>query len=52
MTLASSPSGAYFIPQLPLLGTEPIQPFLDSLELKFELNIRNSPNKKVLSPDQ
>ena len=47
---ASSPSGAHFIPQLPLLGTEPIRPFLDSLELEFELNIRDGPNRKVLLP--
>jgi hypothetical protein len=32
---ASSPSGAHFIPQLPPLGTEPIRPFLDSLELEL-----------------
>ena len=38
---ASSPSGAHFIPQLPPLGTEPIRPFLDSLELEFELHIRD-----------
>ena len=31
---SSSPSGAQFIPQLPPLGTEPIQPFSDSLELE------------------
>jgi hypothetical protein len=47
---ASSPSGAHFIPQLPPLGTEPIRPFLDSLELEFELNIRDGPNRKVLLP--
>jgi hypothetical protein len=47
---ASSPSGAHFIPQLPPLGTEPIRPFLDSVELEFELNIRDGPNRKVLLP--
>ena len=47
---ASSPSGAHFIPQLPPLGTEPIRPFLDSLELEFELYIRDGPNRKVLLP--
>jgi hypothetical protein len=47
---ASSPSGAHFIPQLPPLGTEPIRPFLDSLELEFELHIRDGPNRKVLLP--
>jgi hypothetical protein len=47
---SSSPSGAQFIPQLPPLGTEPIQPFSDSLELEFELYVRNGPNRKVLSP--
>jgi hypothetical protein len=35
---------------LPPLGTEPIQPFSDSLELEFELYVRNGPNRKVLSP--
>lgn len=47
---ASSPSGARFIPQLPPLDSEPIPPFLDSIELEFELYIRNGPNRKVLSP--
>jgi hypothetical protein len=47
---ASSPSGAHFIPQLPLSGTEPIRPFSDSLELEFKLNIRDGPNRKVLLP--
>ena len=49
---ALSPSGAHFIPQLPPLNTEPILLFLDSIELEFELYIRNSPNRKVLSPYQ
>jgi hypothetical protein len=35
---------------VPPLGTEPIQPFSDSLELEFELYVRNVPNRKVLSP--
>jgi hypothetical protein len=47
---ASSPSGAHFIRQLPPLDTEPIPPFSDSLELEFELNLRNGPNRKVLLP--
>ena len=46
----SSPSGAHFLPQLPPLNTEPTRPFLDSLELEFELYVRNGPNRKVLSP--
>jgi hypothetical protein len=46
---ASSPSGAQFLPQLPPLGIEPIQPFSDSLELEFELYIAQSSNRKVLT---
>jgi hypothetical protein len=46
---SSSPSGAQFLPQLPLLGIEPIRPFSDSLELEFELYIAQSSNRKVLT---
>ena len=46
---ASCPSGAQFLPQLPPLGIEPIQPFSDSLELEFELYIAQSSNRKVLT---
>jgi hypothetical protein len=46
---ASSPLGAQFLPQLPPLGIEPIQPFSDSLELEFELYIAQSSNRKVLT---
>jgi hypothetical protein len=46
---SSSPSGAQFLPQLPPLGIEPIQPFSNSLELEFELYITQSSNRKVLT---
>lgn len=44
--------GARFVPQLPPLDTEPVRPFLASLELEFEIYFRNGPNRKALSPDR